>query len=49
MNVLAASKWRFSVFCKSLSSEVETVFWEGNVKRSKLFKSKFGRRKLLRE
>ena len=34
-------KGHFSVFCKFLSDEVETVFWESEAKRSKLFKSKF--------
>ena len=39
----------FFSFCKFLSDEVETFFWESEVKRSKLFKSKFGHRKLLRK
>ena len=42
-------KGHFSVFCKFLSDEVETIFWESEAKRSKLFKSKFGYRKLLRK
>ena len=36
-------------FCKFLSDEVEIVFWEGEAKRSKLFISKFGHRKVLRK
>ena len=39
----------FSVFCRFLSDEVETIFRELEVKRSKLFQSKFGTRKLLRK
>ena len=34
-------------FNKFLSDKVETVLWESEEKRSKLFKSKFGQRKLL--
>ena len=48
-NVVSIWKEHFSVFCKSLSNEVETIFWESKAKRSKLFKSKFGHRKLLRK
>ena len=40
-NVLSIWKGHFSVLCKFLSDEVETVFWEREAKRSKLFKSKF--------
>ena len=47
-NVLSISKAYFSVFCKLLSDEVETVFWEIEAKRSKLFQSKIDHRKLLR-
>ena len=36
-------KGHFSVFCKFLSDEVETIFWESEAKRSRLFKSRFGR------
>ena len=36
-------------FCKFLSDEVEIVFCEGEAKRSKLFISKFGHRKVLRK
>ena len=46
-NVLSVWKEHFSVFCKFLSDEVETIFWEREAKRSKLFNSKFGYRKLL--
>ena len=48
-NVLSVWKGHFSVFCKSLSDEVETSFSESEVKSSKLFKTKFGHRKLLRK
>ena len=48
-NVLSVWKYHFSVFCKFLSDEVETIFWESQAKRSRLFKSKFGQRKLLRK
>ena len=46
-NVVSVWSEHFSVFCKFLSDEVETIFWEREAKRSKLFKSKFGYRKLL--
>ena len=49
MNVVSISKGRFSFFCKFLSDEVETISWKSEPKRSKLFKSKFGHRKLLRK
>ena len=39
----------FQIFFRFLSDEVETIFWESKAKRSKLFKSKFGHRKLLRK
>ena len=48
-NVLSVWKEHFSVFCKFLSDEVETIFWESEAKCSKLFRSKFGHRKLLRK
>ena len=48
-NVASVWKGHFSVFCKFLSNEVETIFWESKAKLSKLFKSKFGHRKLLRK
>ena len=48
-NVVSVWKEHFSVFCKFLSDEVETIFWESEAKRSELFKSKFGHRKLLRK
>ena len=47
--VLSVWKKHFSFLGKFLSDEVETVFWESEAKRSKLFKSKFGPRKLLRK
>ena len=48
-NVLTVWKRLFAVFWKFLSDEVKTIFWESERKRSKLFKSKFGHRKLLRK
>ena len=48
-NVVSVWKEHFSVFCKFLSDEVKTTFWENEAKGSKLFKSKFGHRKLLRK
>ena len=48
-NILSVSKQHFSVFCKLLSDEVEAIFWESEARRSKPFKSKFGKRKLLRK
>ena len=36
-NVLSVSKGHFSVFCKVLSDEVETVFWENETMLRKLF------------
>ena len=48
-NLLSVWKKHFSVFCKFLSDEVETIFWESMAKRSKLFKSKFGYRKVLKK
>ena len=48
-NVLSVWKGHLSVFCKFLSDKVETVFCENEAKRSKLFKSKFDQRKLLRK
>ena len=48
-NVLGIWKEHFSVLCKFLSDEVETILWESQAKRSKLFNSKFGRRKVVRK
>ena len=48
-NVLSVGKRHFSIFWKCLSDEVETIFRESEAKRSKLFKSKFGRRKFVRK
>ena len=48
-NVLSVWKGHFSVFSKLLSDRVETIFWQSEVKRSRLFKSKCGHRKLLRK
>ena len=46
-NVVSVWKRHFSAFCQLLSDEVETIFWESEAERSKLFQSKFGHRKLL--
>ena len=48
-NLLSVWKRHFSVFCKFLSDEVETIFWESEAKCSRLFKSKCGHRKLFRK
>ena len=48
-NVLRIWKEHFSFFCNFLSDKVETIFWESEANRSKLFKSKFGHRKLFRK
>ena len=48
-NVLSVWKGYFSVFCKFLSDKIETLFWECEAKHQKLFKVKFGHRKLLRK
>ena len=48
MNVVSVLKEHFSVFCKFLSDGVETSFCESEAKRSKLFKSKFGHKNLLK-
>ena len=42
-------KGHFLVFWRFLSDEVETIFWKTKRKRSKLFQSKFGHKKLLRK
>ena len=42
-------KGHFSVFCKFLSDEVETIFRESEAKHLRLFKSKFGHKKLIRK
>ena len=47
-NILSVWKGHFSVFIKFLSEEVEILFLESEAKRSKLFKSTFGQRTLLR-
>ena len=48
-NVVSVWKGTFSVFCRFLSEEVETIFWENEAKRSRLIKSKFGHGKLVRK
>ena len=48
-NVVSVWKEHFSVFCKYLGDEVETILWESEAKRQRLFKSKYGHRKLLRK
>ena len=49
MNILSVWKAIFLFFGNISSDEVETTFWENEAKRSKLSKSKFGHRKLLRK
>ena len=46
-NALTFGKMNFSAFCKFFYDRVEIIFWESVAKRSKLFKSRFGDRKLL--
>ena len=48
-NVLSVWKGHFSVFCKFLSDEVETVFWESETESWRSFKFKVGHRKLFRK
>ena len=48
-NALSIWKGHFLVFCKILSDEVGTIFWESEAKPSILFKSRFGHRKGLRK
>ena len=48
-NILGVWKGHFSVFCKFLSDEVETIFRESEAKHLRLFKSKFGHKKLIRK
>ena len=48
-NVVSVWKEHFSVFCKFLSDEVETIFRESEAKHSRLYKSKFGHRNLIRK
>ena len=48
-NVLSIWKGKFSDFLKFFSVKVETIFWEIEAKHQKLFKSKFGHRKLFRK
>ena len=45
----AFEKTIFQCFCKYLSDQVEAIFCESETKYSKLFKSKFCHRKLLRK
>ena len=47
MNVLSVWKRHFSVFCKLLSDEVETVFSENEAKHSNILKPKVSHTKLL--
>ena len=47
-NVVSIWKGQFSVVSKVFSDKVESSFWASELKRSKLFKSKFGHRKLRR-
>ena len=47
--VLSVWKGHFSISCKFLSDEVETIFRETEGRNKKLLKSKFGHRKLIRK
>ena len=47
-NFLRFSKKHFPDFCKFLTAEVETICCKSEARRSRLFKSKFRHRKLLR-
>ena len=47
--VVSVLKEHFSVSCKFLSDEVETIFWESKSKHSRLFKRKLFCKKLLRK
>ena len=46
-NFLSVWKKHFPVLCKFLSDEIETFFWESEVKCSKLSNSKLSRKNLL--
>ena len=48
-NVLRFWTKHFRNFCKFYNDKVETIFWESEAKRSKLFKSKFGHTKVFRK
>ena len=48
-SVVSVWKKHFSFYWEFLSDEAETISWESEAKRSKLFKSKFGHRKLVRK
>ena len=48
-SVVSAWKDHCSVFLRFLSDKVEIILWEGEAKRSRLFKSKFRYRKLVRK
>ena len=49
MNILSVLKEHVSVFCKFLSGEVETVFWESDTKLCRPSKFKTGHRNLFRK
>ena len=48
-NLLSVWKGHFSLFCKFLSDQVETIFWESEANRSKLVTSKFGHNHIVRK
>ena len=48
-NALSVWKDHFQIFCKSFCDKVETVCWKSQAKCPKLFKSKYGYRKLVRK
>ena len=45
-NFVSVWKEHFSISCKFLSDDVETISWESEAKHLKLFKIKFGHKKL---
>ena len=48
-NVLSVRKEYFLFFWKSLSDEIENIYWESQAKCQRLFKSKLDCRKVLRK
>ena len=48
-NLLSVWKNHFSGFCNILSDKVAAIFWGSEAKQSKLFKSQFSYRRLLRK
>ena len=48
-NVVSLWKGHFTVFCKFLRDQVEITFRESEANSPKLFKSRFGHRKVVRK